>query len=97
MYRSGGWLFAVVAVVVVIGILLYYPRLRGRGALITVALSLVLGGAIGNFADRVRLGYVIDFIDFRWFPVFNLADSAIVCGVALLILASLRVAEGGRP
>lgn len=85
----GGSLFAVVAVVVAVGILVFYPRLQLYGVLSGVALGLILGGAVGNLIDRVRLGYVIDFIDFRWFPVFNLADSAIVCGVALLILTSL--------
>lgn len=95
--QSGGWLFAVIAIVVVAGILVYFPRMQSRGIAVTAALGLILGGAIGNLADRVRLGYVIDFIDFGWFPVFNLADSAIVCGVGLLILASLLAAEPSVP
>lgn len=93
IFQSGGWIFAAVALVVVAGIVVYFPRLQSRGVIVTVALGFVLGGAIGNLADRVRLGYVIDFIDFGWFPVFNLADSAIVCGVGLLILASLLATE----
>lgn len=97
IFRNGGWLFAVVAVVVILGILLYYPRLRTRGFLLTAAPGLVLGGAMGNLVDRIRLGYVIDFIDFGWFPVFNVADSAIVCGVTLLILASLLNPERSEP
>lgn len=97
IFRSGGWLFAVVAVAVVLGILLYYPRFRTRGMLLTLALGLVLGGAVGNLMDRVRLGYVIDFVDFGWFPVFNLADAAIVCGVGLLILTSLLSPQGSEP
>ena len=52
-----------------------------------VALGLVLGGSLSNLVDRVRLGYVTDFIDFRWWPAFNLADSFIVVGVALLFLS----------
>ena len=55
--------------------------------------GLVLGGAVGNLIDRLRLGYVIDFIDLRVWPVFNLGDSAITIGVALLILATLRPAR----
>lgn len=94
--QSGGWLFAVVAVVVAVGILVYVPRLAGRGWPTLAGLGLVLGGAIGNLVDRVRFGYVVDFIDFRWFPVFNLADSSIVCGVSLLILASLLASESTR-
>lgn len=93
MLQSGGWLFAAVALIVVLAILIYYPRMHQRGFLVTLALALVLGGAIGNLIDRIRLGYVVDFIDFRWFPVFNLADSAIVCGVGVLILASLLEAR----
>lgn len=86
---TGGWLFALVAVVVAGAILIFYPRLRVQGFWTTLALGLILGGAVGNLMDRVRLGYVVDFIDFRWFPVFNLADSAIVCGVGVLVLASM--------
>ena len=62
-----------------------------------LALSLILGGALGNLIDRVRLGYVIDFLDFYYaswhFPAFNVADSAITVGAALLILDSLRKKE----
>ncbi len=54
------------------------------------ALALILGGAVGNLIDRVRLGYVIDFLDLRVWPVFNLADSAITIGVALLLWQTLR-------
>ncbi len=57
-----------------------------------LALSLIFGGAIGNYIDRLRFGFVIDFLDFHWrnlyaWPAFNVADSAIVVGVGLLILA----------
>jgi len=55
-----------------------------------VALSLILGGAVGNLIDRVRCGYVIDFLDFRIWPVFNVADSAITVGAVLLGVAILR-------
>ena len=62
----------------------HHSRLAG------LAFGLILGGAVGNLVDRVRLGYVVDFIDvhFRgWhYPAFNVADSAITCGVALLII-----------
>lgn len=56
-----------------------------------LALSMIFGGAVGNYIDRLRFGYVIDFLDFHWYqiysyPAFNVADSAIVCGVGLLML-----------
>jgi signal peptidase II len=55
-----------------------------RGMLSTLAMSLVLAGALGNLIDRVFLGYVIDFLDFRIWPVFNIADSSITIGAVLL-------------
>ena len=58
--------------------------------------ALVLGGATGNLLDRLRLGYVVDFIDLRVWPVFNVGDSAITVGVTLLILHSLFAAQGQR-
>ena len=54
---------------------------------------LVLGGALGNLIDRIRLGYVVDFVDLRVWPVFNLADSAITIGIALLVWGMLRAAR----
>jgi lipoprotein signal peptidase len=72
----------------------YLWRLDKRDQWQSAGLSLILGGALGNFIDRARLGYVIDFLDFyfqQWhWPAFNIADSAITIGVALLIIDSLR-------
>lgn len=63
-----------------------------------LALSGIFGGAIGNYIDRIRFGYVIDFLDAHWYhkhawPAFNVADSAIVCGVTILILLMFRKEE----
>ena len=85
------WVFIALAVVVSIGITIWLLRLpRGTHALLAAGLALVLGGAIGNVIDRIRLGYVIDFIHFHWdrayFPAFNVADSAITVGAACLLL-----------
>lgn len=70
----------------------------GRAGLPLSSLGLILGGAIGNLVDRLRFGYVEDFIDLRVWPVFNVADSAITIGVTLLIWHSLfpRLGQGTR-
>jgi len=85
------WVFIGLAVVVSIGITVWLLRLpRGTHALLAAGLAMVLGGALGNVVDRIRLGYVIDFIHFHWerayFPAFNVADSAITVGAACLLL-----------
>jgi signal peptidase II len=88
LFRTGGSLFIGLAVVISAGILVMYRRVAQSALVIRLGLGMVLGGAVGNLIDRVRLGYVVDFIDLRWWPVFNVADSAIVVGVLLLMLAS---------
>jgi signal peptidase II len=80
---------------VAIGCIVYLIRgLRPRQKALLVSLSLILGGAIGNLIDRLRLGEVIDFIDLHWYdihwPAFNVADSAISIGVVLLLIQMLR-------
>ncbi len=73
--------------------ILYLLARHGTQKLFAAALALILGGAIGNVIDRLLHGHVIDFLDFHWrgwhWPAFNIADSAIVCGAALLILDEL--------
>jgi signal peptidase II len=93
------WVFITLAVVVSIGIIVWLLRLKsGAHGLLACGLSLVLGGALGNLIDRIRLGFVIDFIHFHWngayFPAFNVADSAITMGAACLLLDALF--EGRR-
>jgi signal peptidase II len=88
------WVFVALAVVVSIGIIAWLLRLKsGAHALLACGLALVLGGAVGNLIDRLRLGHVIDFIHFHWngayFPAFNVADSAITVGAACLLLDAL--------
>lgn len=82
--------FVLVGIVVIGVIAASYRYLPRSGFRLHLALGLQLGGAIGNLIDRVRQGYVVDFVDFgyhsNWWPVFNVADSAIVIGVALLAL-----------
>jgi len=76
--------FLVVTLLIIFLILLYYWRVRSRNGFVCWGLGLVLGGAVGNLIDRLSSGLVVDFLDFRIWPVFNLADTAIVIGVALL-------------
>ena len=84
-------LVAVVALAVLAGA---YHHYRERGGAYVAAIGLIAGGAVGNFLDRLRLGAVVDFLDFylkthHW-PAFNVADSAITVGVGLFLLASFR-------
>jgi signal peptidase II len=72
--------------------LVYFARSGARHPVLPVALGLVIGGSTSNLLDRVRLGYVTDFLDLRWWPAFNLADSFIVVGV-LVLLATLVLSE----
>jgi len=93
---AGGWqrwFFTVLAVVVTGVLIVWLLRLKPAEKLIAAGLALIIGGAIGNLSDRIRHGYVVDFIDvyyrdWHW-PAFNLADSAITCGVILLLLDGL--------
>lgn len=87
------WFFAAAAVLAV-GIVLHMVKTQGHDRRTLVALGCVLGGALGNLIDRLRLGVVVDFLDFaiadRHWPAFNVADVAISVGAGLLILAMLR-------
>ena len=82
----------VVTAIAVAWMLVYFARSGARHPVLPVALGLVIGGSVSNLADRVRLGFVTDFLDFRYWPAFNLADSFIVIGVGIL-LAALLLAE----
>lgn len=87
------WVFVILGVGVAVGILVWLRRNATGQRLVACGLSLILGGALGNVIDRVRLGHVTDFIDFHvgdWhFAAFNVADSAITIGAGLLILDML--------
>lgn len=81
-------LFIVITIAVIVGIIVSLKRIGTSQPRVSLALSLVLGGAVGNFIDRVSTGKVVDFLDFTLinFPIFNVADAAITVGVGLLIL-----------
>jgi signal peptidase II len=89
---AGGWqrwFFTILASGVSLALLIWLLRLPREEWLTGLGLSLILGGAIGNLIDRVQLGYVVDFVDVHYkgwhYPAFNVADSAITCGVILLL------------
>jgi len=91
-----GWL-ALLSVVILLAMVIFRRALLSDRWTHRMAMGLMLGGIIGNLLDRVRLQYVVDFLDFHWrnrmhFPAFNVADAAICVGVALYILSSLRMA-----
>jgi lipoprotein signal peptidase len=83
------WFFLAVAFVLFAAILYFYHRIPAGYELLRLGLGLQLGGAAGNVIDRLKTGYVVDFLDFRVWPVFNVADMAIVGGVALIIYSLL--------
>jgi signal peptidase II len=92
---------AVVALGALVGVSLYASQLPPTHWLARLGLALILGGAAGNLIDRLRQGYVVDFVDAYWgdwhFWAFNVADAAISVGVAIIILDLLRPAHAGLP
>lgn len=83
-------LFIALSIIAISLIVFYLPRLNKEKILSRVALALVLGGAASNLIDRLRFGYVIDYLDFRVWPVFNVADSAITLGAILLLFECFK-------
>ncbi|WP_326533263.1 signal peptidase II [Pseudorhodoferax sp.] len=93
------WFFTAIGVGAAVFIV-WLLRAHAGQRLFSLALAMILGGAIGNVVDRLQHGYVVDFLDFHWagwhFPAFNIADSGITVGAALLILDELRRMRRGR-
>ncbi len=88
------WVLAAISLLAAIGVAYYLIRLATNNSRLNISLSLLLAGIVGNLIDRVRLGEVVDFIDFHWYekytwPTFNIADAAICIGAALLALEML--------
>lgn len=83
---QGQTVFFVVAAALVILALITYNLLAKPAPVLQLITGMMAGGAVGNLLDRCRLGHVVDFIDFRVWPVFNVADMAIVCGGVLLVI-----------
>ncbi|NWG19970.1 MAG: signal peptidase II [Chloroflexi bacterium] len=88
--------FTVTSIIISLGAMYFYRyHLPTRRPLIQLCLGMIVGGAIGNIIDRLRFGFVIDFVHVSWFPgIFNVADSAITVGVAMLALFLLLAGDG---
>lgn len=87
IFRHQQWLFLVTAITFCIAFLVFYERLRRSGTFIHYGSVALAAGAVSNLIDRIRLGHVVDFFDFRIWPVFNIADIAIVLGAAAVLWA----------
>ena len=97
LFRDNAVIFGLISIGVV-GLIVAYHARAGRSPYLSVALGLLLGGALGNMTDRLRLGYVVDFVDagigsVRWYT-FNVADAAISCAILMLILLAIRPSLG---
>ena len=99
LFKDSGLIFILIPLILT-GLLVYniyyFRHTENLSRMYIIAFSLILGGAIGNLYDRIVFGYVIDFIDFRIWPVFNIADSAITIGAALMLFKSIPLSKQPR-
>jgi signal peptidase II len=96
LFSSATFVVIVLTTVAVGWMLVFFARSGSRHPVLPVALGLVIGGSLSNLVDRVRLGHVTDFLDLKFWPAFNLADSFIVVGVAILLLALVAADRAPR-
>jgi len=90
LFKEGGQLLIYLSLIFIVVLLFIFTRENRPGFLIKLSYGLILGGALSNFGDRLMYGYVIDYIDIRIWPIFNLADTSICLGVGLIIFTSFR-------
>jgi len=97
LFQHIPYFFTITSVLISIGAILFYRyQLPNDQPWVQISLGMIVGGAIGNIIDRMRLGFVIDFVHVTWFPgIFNLADSAITIGVIMLAAYLLLIGESG--
>jgi len=89
--------FVIIAILMIAAVIYFYPQIPRQYRLLRFGIGLLVGGAIGNVIDRIKTGYVVDFFDFRIWPIFNVADMGIVCGVGCIIFTILYLyKEDGR-
>ncbi|HUF37198.1 MAG TPA: signal peptidase II [Anaerolineales bacterium] len=89
MFQGGGLVFTILAIIVTIGILNFFPIIPRHDRFLRTAIALQLGGAVGNLIDRLTIGHVTDFVSVLNFPVFNVADASISTGVVLILIPIL--------
>ncbi len=92
LFQGGSIVLAIVAVVVVGFIVVFFRQQKEIPAIMVISLGLMLAGSTGNLIDRIARGFVTDFVNLRWWPVFNVADSSIVIGTILLAVYILFLA-----
>jgi signal peptidase II len=97
LFASATAVVTIVTAIAVVWMLVFFARSGSRHPVLPAALGLLIGGSLSNLVDRIRLHHVTDFIDVRWWPAFNLADTFIVVGVAILLLALIAADRRPRP
>jgi signal peptidase II len=97
LFQGGSSFFIVTSLLISAGIIYVFVQyLPNHSPFIQVSIGLILGGALGNTIDRIRLGFVVDFVKVGWWPIFNVADSAITCG-AVVLMAYVFLAQEEQP
>lgn len=101
LFWGHGEALVVIALLVTLGVVIYQRRVRPKELLPVLSLGFLLGGALGNMIDRIAFGYVRDMVDLQWhgqniWPIFNLADMAILLGSVLIVLHSLRAESASK-
>ena len=86
IFKNANTFFIIVSIAIILFLLVYRYYYLKSNVYINISIALIIGGAIGNLIDRILLNYVVDYLDFRVWPVFNLADSAIVVGAGILTI-----------
>ncbi len=89
LFRHQTLILTGISILTFAAILFFYRRIAASGRILRVGFALIAGGSLGNLIDRLRFGYVVDFLDFRVWPVFNIADSAITVGAILVLWKTL--------
>ena len=97
LFTGRGEILTVVSLVAVAMLIFFYRHAGRESSIVRLAIGLQLGGALGNIVDRFRLGHVTDFIDVGPWPIFNLADSSIVIGIALMVFYLFYTRESQKP
>ena len=97
LFGSATAAITIVTSIAVVWMVVFFARSGGRHPVLPAAFGLLIGGSLSNLVDRIRLGHVTDFIDFKYWPAFNLADSFIVLGVLILVLAMVGTERTPKP